>query len=577
LKRQIHNMTSASTSSFPLPIRKMALLAAVVACVFALLLQGATLFQPYFFSDDIAQHHVWLDAGAGSGFQPDDPWIDCARVFQPYFATVVFKAVRLVLPTLLVGKAIALILLAVTAFLTFLIGHRLGGTRLGFIAMGLLFLSDAWIGISGGFARSFAWPLVCGFLLAMLNGRHGMAALSLFLAAPLDPIVFVLLAPVYAMVWLNEEARSGWRQTFKLRLQLKDHWPVLLAIAAGSALVLLKSREMGTHPFLGPQVTLAQISQDPLFGVGGRVALWPQTPLHALLPGCLLPWDKVLWEPVLRHMAGLSAGQAKAGTLLLQLTAVLAFGLAVFIVWRRGRQEAVVLLALAASSMVCFEAAEMLLPRLFESSRYLIWSIPVLGILGWAVLIDAFLGFLPSKHARLVLLVLLAGVFFARTKAIQGKGAEDVSEYAPLYAELVHTGGEEMVACFPRTGDFIPVLCHRSVFVSNESSHAVLFTRYRNLVMERHSALLKAFYSPQPKDVQSFCKDNEIAWLVVEEKYYRPDMELGLHFAPFEQRMRDMLKQTPQPWLLTYARKAGKQVQPGVYLLNTGPIIDSSD
>jgi hypothetical protein len=552
-------------------------LAACAVCVLALLLQGHTLLQPYLISDDIAQHHVWLDAGVGSGFQPDDPWIDCARVFQPYFAAAVFEAVRLVLPTLMVGKAIALVLLTLTAFLTFLIGHRLGGTRLGCVAMGLLFLSDAWIGISGGFARSFAWPLVCGFLLAMLNGRHGMAALSLFLAAPLYPMIFVLLAPVYAMVWLDGEARSGWRQTFNLRPQLKEHWPLLLAVAAGSALVLVKSREMGTHPFLGPQVTLAQISQDPLFGVGGRVPLWPQIPLHALLPGPLLPWGKVLWEPVLRHMAALSAGQAKAGILLLQLTAVLAFVLAVFIVWRRSRQKAIVLLALAVSSLVCFEVAEMLLPRLFESSRYLIWSVPVLGVLAWAVLIDASLGLLSSKHARLVLLVLLAGVFFARTKAIQSKGAEDVSEYAPLYAELVHTGGEEMVACFPRTGDFIPVLCHRSVYVSNESSHAVLFTRYRNLVMERHAALLKAFYSPQLKDVRMFCETNKISWLVVEEKYYRPDMEPGIHFAPFEQQMRDMLKQNPQPWLLTYARKAGKQVQPGVYLLNTGSIIDSSD
>ena len=95
--------------------------------------------------------------------------------------------------------------------------------------------------------------------------------------------------------------------------------------------------------------------------------------------------------------------------------------------------------------------------------------------------------------------------------------------------------------------------------------------------MERHTALLKAFYSPLLADVRTFCKENKISWLVVEDKFYRPDMETGVHFAPFEQQIRDMLKITPQPWLLTYARKAGKQVQPGVYLLNTGPIMDSID
>jgi hypothetical protein len=552
-------------------------LALTAACLLTLLLQGHTLLRPMLITDDIAQHHVWLDAVPGSGFQPDDPWIDCSKVYQPYLAAAVYQVVHLVLPTLLVGKAIALVLLALTAFLVFLIGLRLGVTRLGWIAMGLLFLSDAWIGMSGGFARSFAWPVVCGFLLALLSRRAGMAALCLFLAAPLYPMIFVILAPAYAIVWLHEEFRAGWRQTFNLRLQLKDHWPVLLAIAAGSALVLLKSREMGMHPFMGPQVTLAQIQTDSLYGVGGRVPLWPQPPLYALLPGPLLPWDKVLVEPVLRHLATLFAGQVRPGVLVLHFTAVLAFVLAMFILWLRSREKAVVLLTLAGASMLTFQAAELLLPKLFESSRYLIWTIPVLGVIAWSVLLDAAVGLVSSKRARQVLLVLMAVVFVVRAPVIRGKGAEDSSEYSPLYTALAHTGGKEMIASFPRTADLIPVLCHRSIFVSHESSHAVIFTRYRQLVMERHSALLKAFYSAQKTDVRAFCKDNKISWLVVEEKYYRPDMEPGVHFAPFEQQMRDMLKQTPQPWLLTYARKVGKQVQPGVYLLNSGAIIDSSD
>jgi hypothetical protein len=393
----------------------------------------------------------------------------------------------------------------------------------------------------------------------------------------LYPMLFVLLAPVYAIVWLYGEAQNGWRQTFNLRAQLRAQWPLLLAVVAGSALVLLKSREMQLHPFMGPQVTFEQIKTDPLYGVGGRVQLWPQSSLLALLPDPLLPWGKVLVEPVLRHMATMSAGLVKTANQVLHLTAVLGFVIAMFILWRRSREKAVVLLTLMVASMATFQVAEFLLPKLFESSRYLIWSIPVLGVLAWSVLLDVAVGLVASKRVRQVLLVVLLGLFVARTPAIRGKGAEDVSEYAPLYTELVRTGGEEMIACFPRTADLVPVLCHRSVFVSNESSHAVIFTRYRELVMERHTALLKAFYSPLLADVKAFCKDNKISWLVVEDKYYRPNMEPGVHFAPFEQQMRDMLKQTPQPWLLTYARKAGKQVQPGVYLLNTGSIIEASD
>ncbi|MBB5030483.1 hypothetical protein [Prosthecobacter vanneervenii] len=541
-----------------------------------LLLQGHTLLRPMLITDDIAQHHVWLDAVPGSGFQPDDPWIKCSKVYQPYLAAAAFQAVHLVLPTLLVGKAIALVLLALTAFLVFQIGIRLGGTRLGWIAMGLFFLSDGWIGISGGFSRSFAWPLVSGFLLALLSRRPGIAALCLFLAAPLYPMLFVLLAPVYAIVWLYEEFRTGWRQTFNLRTQWQAQWPLLLAVLAGSALVLLKSREMAMHPFMGPQVTLAQIQTDPLFGVGGRVVLWPQPPLYVMLPGSLFPWGKVLVEPVLRHLAAKSAALAGASVLLLYVAAVLAFVLSMFILWRRSREKTVVLLALAVVSTVAFQVAVLLLPKLFEASRYLMWSIPPLGLIAWSVLLDSAIGLVSSKRALQVLFALLAVLYVARAPAIRGQGAEDSSEYSPLYSALAHTGAGELIASFPRTADLIPVLCHRSVFVSNESSHAVMFTRCRQLIMERHSALLKAFYSPSSTDVRCFCKDNKISWLVVEEKYYRPDMAPGMHFAPFEQQMRDMLKQTPQPWLLAYARKAGKQVQPGVYLLDTGHIQDLS-
>lgn len=530
-----------------------------------------------FITDDIAQHHVWLDAEPGSGFQPDDPWIDCAKVYQPYLAAAVYEAVHLVLPTLLVGKAIALVTLAATAFLAFLIGLRLGGPRLGWIAMGLLFISDAWIGMSGGFARSFAWPVICGFLLGLLSRRTGVAALSLFLAAAFYPMIFILLAPAYVLVWLYGEACSGWRQTFNMRVQLHALWPVLLAVAAGSTLVLLKSREMGMHPLMGPLVTLDQIQTDPLYGAGGRVPLWPQAPLHALLPSSFFPWGKVIVEPVMRHLVASSAGLASMGALLLHLMAVLVFTLALFVLWRRSREKTVALLAVAVSSMVAYQVAVLLLPRLFESSRYISWSIPVLGLIGWSVILDASVGLVASKRARQLLLVGMVGVFAARSPAIRGKGAEDVSEYAPLYNALVHTGGEEMIACFPRTADLVPVLCHRSVFVSNESSHAVIFTRYRKLVMERHADQLKAFYSPLAADVRAFCSEHRISWLVVEEKYYRPDMPPGVHFAPFEQQMRDMLKRTPQPWLLTYARKNGKEVQPGVFLINAGYIVESAD
>jgi hypothetical protein len=557
---------------------KASVLAFVAACVLTFALQGHTLWSPLLITDDIAQHHVWLDAGEGSGFQPDDPWNAAAKAIQPYVTAAVFQTLRLLLPTLLVGKVLALVNLAVTSLIVFHIGVRLRGTRLGWIAMGLFFISDAWIGISGGFARSFAWPLVSGFVLSMLYGRQGWTAVCLFLAAALYPVVFVLLAPAYGLLWLYEQVTGGsWRQPGYLPQQWHRYWPVVLAVAAGASLVLLKSRELAHNPWVGPQVTLAEIQTDPIYGVGGRVVVWPQSSLLTLLPWTLMPWDKALLEPVLRHAPRLPGMLPKIVPVVLKAVFTLVPCLAWFLVFRRSQGKAWVLLALALGAAATFLLGELLLPRLYEPSRYLTWSMPVLAVLSWAIVFDAMLGVLRPGRARQALLACLALVLAARAPAIRGKGAEDVSEYTALYTELARTGGEEIIASFPRTSDLIPVLCHRSIYISNEASHGVLFSGYRRLVVDRHAALLKAFYSARQEDVRQFCTAQNISWLVVEEKYYRPAMEPGVLFAPFEQQMRDTLKQTPEPWLLTYARKSGKQVQPGVYLLNTGPIIDSSE
>lgn len=551
---------------------------ALAAVSFALLLQGHTLWRPWEFTDDIAMHHVWLDGGAGSGFAVDDPWLQTAKDIQPYVVAWLWQLIRLVLPTVLVGKCLALVLLALTGFLIFQVAAALKSVRAGWLAMGLMFVSDAWIGMSGGFARSFAWPLVCGFLAAMMTRRLGWTALCLFLSAALYPVVFVLLLAAYALLWLAEQMQdpASWPQAWNLRRQWKLQWPVVLAVLAGGVLVVLKSRELSLHPLLGPQVSLATIQGDPVYGMEGRVPLWPQPSLIPSVQWSLMPWDKALLEPVHRHAGALPAVWHHGVMTVLAGISFLVPGLALFLVFRRRPRCSWVVVALVLAGIFTFLLAALLLPRLYESGRYLVWSLPVVVVLSWALLMDEAVDLLRTARLRAAACVCIAIIIAIRLPAIRGKGAEDVSEYAALYRELDQTASGEMIACFPRTADFIPLLGHRTVFISHESSHAILFSRYKDMVMERHGALLKALYAAGPEDARAFCAERGVHWLVVEEKYYRRDMQRGFHFAPFEDQVRHMLKQTPEPWLLAYAKKSGTQVQPGVYLLNTRPLIQAS-
>lgn len=547
-------------------------LAWVVSILLALVIQGNGLFQPLVLTDDIAIHHVWLEGGVEKGFVENDPWLLTAHDIQPYALSSLWQLLGGLLPTLLMGKSLALVLLAITGWCIFQVGSALRSPRAGWIAMGLLFASDAWIGISGGFARSFAWPLVCGFLAAMLLERRAWVAVCLFFSAAFYPVVFVLLVPTYGIFRLCEALRASpklsWRQTLNARAE----WLILVSVFLGAFLVLLKSRELSHHPLVGPQVSLAELQSDPIYGVHGRVPFWPQPSLLPVVQWGLLPWDKAILEPVVRHASAMPTALRGGATVLLTLLTFAVPGAALFWIFRQNSQRGWVLLALALGAVFTFAFASLLLPRLYEPARYVVWSMPVLAVVAWAVVLDVGIGWLKSVRLRVAACLCLALVIASRLPSIRGKGAEDVSEYAALYQELSRTEPGQTIACFPRTGDFIPLLSHRSVFTSYEASHAILFSHYKEMVMDRHAAFVKAFYAETADEVRSFCHERSIQWLVVEEKYYRADLSEGFYFAPFEGQVRQRLKETPVPWLLQHARKSGKEVQSGVFLLNANTL-----
>ena len=538
------------------------------AIILTFSIHGFTLFEKYLITDDIAQHHIWLDAGTGNGLESNDPWIIASKAIQPYFLSFIDRVAHLCVPTLLVGKCIALLSFALTCVLVFALGKEFANNSVGWVALSLFCISDAWIGMSGGFARAFAWPLVALFLYGSARQNNSLIGLSLFASAALYPIVFVLVLPAWLMILFydaffgrdhTETLVRSWNLFHQQRLQL-------LAIVSGALLVLLKSHELSTHYMIGSQVSLAELQTSPLYGPEGRWPLWPQSNLLPSLTWSLMPWGKSFFEPLARHIN--TNSYLVLFETIFSFISIVAPLFSLYLVKKTRSRNAFILLSFASSGVVTFLLAKIFLPKLYEPSRYLVWSMPLLAILCWSLLFNHLLSKIKNDKFNKIAVGVFCLLVLTRYAAIRGKGAEDVSEYSFLYQRLSQTKKQDIIASIPRTSDFIPVFANRSIFVSHESSHAVLFSNYRNLVVSRQDLFVEAFYSMKSAAIEEMVSDHGVDWFIVEEKYYTGNLPADFHFAPYKNKIIDSLKLFPEPFLLKFARIYGETLQEGTYLID---------
>lgn len=546
----------------------------VVSFVLTILVQGSTIFNQFCLTDDIAQHHVWLDAGENTGLRSDDPWLIASHAFQPYVLAAFFKCLHFIFPTLLIGKVIALFALWLTAFLIWEIGKACVGERAGWICLALFFVSDAWIGISGGFARTFAWPIVCLFLLASLKRQLIISCLALFFAAAIYPIVFVLLIPTFLFI-----ALSDWQFQNASRSKLIPYNSYLivpfLLLVCGVILILLKSYELNSHPLVGPQVQHSEIMTDPLFGQHGRWPLWPQPALVTILPWSFMAWGKVLLEPIMRY-AEFFAIKSTVITIVVGVISVTIPVCALAKLFYFNRRAFIVFISLFFSAITVFFAAKLTLPKLYEPSRYLVWSIPVMSVILFSITAEMGVGQIKNISIRRTIYGLSVALILSRIPAIQGKGAEDISEYSKLYSAIRELPPNITIASYPRTSDFIPVVCHRNIYLSHESSHAVIFKNYREIMVSRQHRLISSLYSDDLGAIQKFCREEKIDWFIIEDRYYRKENVFTTHFQPFLDQINGLLENQPTFKLLSLAHQYGQEVQNGVYLLSANVVLASS-
>jgi hypothetical protein len=484
------------------------------------------------FDDDARQHVYWT-----ARFQDPDLFKDdlltafiSSPVFDPPGYRFLYQLGVQFLDPLPFSQLITLFLLLLSLGLLEWVARGMIPDPRGRVFLGLLFLFFSLYDASGGFPRSFVYPLLLGFLLLLQRG-----------ALPWASLIVLLEAVLYPPILLNTLALAGvdflgrWRRGENRKRYVGD--VLWLTLAAAAAFLLLTAvYSAGDREILGRQVTVEEARAMPEFHSEGRTKFFRET----------------LWEYLLIGRSGIGAIHLIGFAIILA-----AMGLTAGFRSIRVPSWAV---HLTWTSLVLFAAAHLLLFRLHLPSRYTTYTMPLAFMLvigastgeflarvgpGWERIWERALGRWRRRVGWGVLMALLAtyayvqGHFIARVDtqvvALEPMDREMLAFVATLPKEAT-------VAGHPMDMNNVPLLSRRKVLVNQELSMPY-YLGYYMPVRQRLFDLFEAYYAGEWSEVESFVERYRVDGLVVRKAHFEAAQLNGmLYWEPFNRFVKQRWK-----------------------------------
>ncbi len=529
--------------------------------VLVALLSGAVFFSahlraftsPYVINDDVRQQLYWMQQWLDPELFQGDLLTDYARHYVPWGVQGLYWLASWFVTPLVFSKVLPGLLFVLLGVCLYGLGDRLGNRGLGWTAVGVYWLLPFFLeNLAGGLARAFAAPLLALFWLFWLDRRAWAMGAALFLQALFIPYLFPVAAAATLLAWGG--ARLGWGEPAPFP-ERPGHFG-LLALAGG--LVFLFQHRLTAAGF-GPLVTAAAMANRPEFGAQGR---YPLLPLPSLVWELIAPWETIA---PFREWGVLGGGLVAA-----LLLAVLLYG-AWKLNWRELAPRLQPALCLALSSFLLYFLARLFLLKLFVPDRYLIYTLNLVYCLALALLLRAAAAAwpwprplaAPGRRALGLLILLVATLGGWR---LQGAGLYDYSCYRPLYRALAQTPKDAVVAGHPNLMDGVPTFARRPALATYELAHP-WSQGYWEKLKPRLDALFAAYYAADPEVVQDFCRQYQVAFLVVDDRHFTPAFLAGGTFlVPLEQRFtpgrpRGLAEQVEAPFFAPFAAAIRRQVK----------------
>ncbi len=506
---------------------------------------------PYWGNDDVVQHLIW--SFRDQHFKPGDPWVITSGALQPWgYYGLIWLLSRFIDPVT-ISRIFPVFTLYAACLSAFFLVKRRFGWALGLCAV-LMFSNIPLERMAGFMARAFSIPFMLLFLCFWDAGRKQAAGWTAAVSAFFYPSAFLTLGCFtvlnYAWDLLAERREQTGNRTLKSRLIV---WPQKdLLWLAGCFIVplgflFLKSWTLNHHPLVGPFFSREALMSMPEFAPGGRVDFHIQ-----MDPG-------QPWKFPLRHYLKLPLPD-----ITLVLLAALFAGSWFFLKQHRRYFRHVILFA--ASGVACFYLAQWLLPRLFQPDRYLYFSL----LSAWFLFVIGALspsgggrgrnpsgggrGRNPALAFRLIPILVIPLTAWSVFKARSPKesGIYRYGDYAALYDKIKSFDHPVKIAGPTEVTPEIPWFCRQSVLFSDESCHALYFTRYYDLIQEPARDFIRAYTATDPIPVLELFRDHQVDYLIL-DKFFFEHNRMYL-FEPFQTEVKKRTEgKTASDYWLTHA------------------------
>lgn len=390
--------------------------------------------------------------------------------------------------------------------------------------------------MSGGTARSWAFPLTGLAAVLLVSGRTAWLPLLAFatslLYAPMAILLWLTACLAEAQRWFRNRKNPG-RSRMLLSALL------LLAAMALSLTILLLSQPKD----YGSRLGAADIAEYPEWGPQGRYGFDDRPPYLNVFAGIgdafgrSLQGDSPAWLPAVRNHILAGSVYGRPSTLLIAVTGLLGLVTVVggFLLARRNARVRRLGWLLAASALA-YIAARITAPLLYHPHRYVIYTIPVVTLIllpaAVAELTNCFLKW-PARLRPVP--VMLAAVLVLAFLGGRGGGTDaleiDASAQRELYAAVAALPRNAVVAGWPDGAmDNIPWLTRRSVFLNRES-HEVLHRAYADEMRRRMNLFTDAYFAVQPEPLLRLRDEAGVTHLLLERKHF--NQNAPTYFEPF--------------------------------------------
>jgi hypothetical protein len=522
--------------------------------------QWRALTDPYVVADDVRQQIYWMRSWADPALFRGDLLTDYARCYVPWGVKAIYAAALPLADPVRFSAVLSGILFAATAGFVFALGSRLRDPLTGLLAACFFCLLGHFMeNITGGLARSFAYPLLAAHLYFLAAGALPAAGAVTLLAPLLNPYAFLLCLVSFVLYAGLRPRQTAARQEPRppgdltegsarsvpdgranLRVSHAQGPPqgdgggaARVAaggiLAAGGVLLALVQYVVFAPRAFGPLVTRADMVGRAEYSALGRYEIYP---FPSLLAEVARPW--------VFNLPFTTWGPLPAWSL-----AAVGLSLIVYACFR-GRWASNVgglrpLWCLLAASVLLFLAARLFVFRLFVPGRYIEFSLNLLWCLGLAACARAALKRHVSDRAAHWLLA--AALLATAAPAVRGLGVYDYAQDEDLCRFLASTPKSSLIAGHPEVMDNVPTFARRKTFVTYELSHT-WYTKYWAAVRQRTLDLFDAYYADDPEAVRRFCRENGVDYLVVRDSDFSPQRLArgGIYFQPFDDHIRRLTR-----------------------------------